>query len=1197
MPFRVKKAAKFSLSGEGEVPVEQVPGQETTSRRRLVQDSDDSESSDGNQIDQYQNLITKSSKEEKRQALLELAAKRKLVEEREEKLSSKDGPSQDSERKVSNASEKKRKTTEKPSRHSYSKMSKPNLKSQISISLKGMIAAATLSNDESWTKKRCREVLSEKIGLEQMQENMDFFRTEFDQVASLCRRSSATDLKRMVADSTKLGADNADGYVSSDLDRPLKISVEEKGKRKKKAVRVAKTKRSEANFKSQLSISVKRIIAEAALAHDATFTKKKCRAQLVDLFGMEQIERNLDFFREEFDKMLKYCRDASVDDLNHIVDSGAVISKGDQKSDSSGSDLDRPLQSRASKSKGLNVHSGEGKSSPTTVITEKAKLQGRREVYKIALERLIANGFLVQDQSLTKRICRERLKSEIGCDVPTSDIEFVNQEIDRINQECNCGDNAFVQTMAAQSMPTDFVIYFATVDEKEMDSEESAMDEDHDARSSGDDSDTSSLDLPTSSKRSKPRVKGIFSGIVIVPCGNELLKNEASLEKFRGLVESNGGKLQSCVTKKVNYVVIANGSYLKKNDSKAASARKYDAKLVQVSFFEECVLRQSLVNWTDHAAVHADSHSSAAKKAKTDKSRDDVDNQSNVDIDEYNHGDDNDSGNLMETEGNDPTAEKKSRRIAARKTKEESEWTKDVRARFSYVKDARTRAYDPKDPVVPEATFVNHKGIVYNTYLTHTEFDDRDEGLTKFFAIKLVEAGGLMKGERWHLVTQWGKVGASKPGCDVADFDDFKSALDAFNERFWEKTRNSWDSSSFAFRTVSGKYTMEELSDDEGDNDSSADESEIPCELDPRIQNVISSIFSTKIANSVLETLGIDTDKLDFQKLKSNVIRESYAELVSIQKILQRGDASKRSEKENLRLREHTNRIALLLYFKSEEGIEIPLIDGVNALKEKTRLVDDLRSISILKTAKKRMMTSFSASRNRLDIIYSGLRCHVDVVTLSSDRYHFISNMLFGTASTESHRFDHRLKNIFSVKRAGEDWRYAGFSELDNKMLLWRAARATSLVDLLLQGITAAPSETPAVGYPLGKGLYFYDSAAEAMAASGTSGDTESTFLILCEVALGNIHELSRPAYLRRAPHGHHSVVGKGVASFDPTKKVQFPGESSLQAVIGAPLKNFGADDSAFKCNHYVVYDVGQVHPMLINLIARGFFWRYLHGY
>ena len=969
-------------------------------------------------------------------------------------------------------------------------------------------------------------------------------------------------------------------------DQPMDESTSRKqpkisSARKRKEAQVVNStknpKKSKSDPKYQILRALKRIVASSVLAKDDC-TKKSCREQLKAKFDSDQIER---VFREEFDKVAKYCTNAEEQDLRAMIAANAESNEDQGDDGDASSDLDIPLKPKmkapkkvssktveankvkSRKSEEKDKHNKNKKSNLQSGKNENERLKGRMEAYTVFLERILSNALLGGDNSLTRRHCRGLLSAELGFEIPDTEIEFVNHEIDRISQECRIKSDEAVRAMAQQPTPQNLSHLFLSVAEKDI------QDGDDDAKSgpgsdneSVESDDSASSDLAPKKKGKPRRAKGIFSGIVIAPCGKGFLQNEVALQRFRDLVESNGGKLQSCVTRKVQYVVVANGGFLKNNDSRVASARKHGAKLVKESFFEECVRQQSIINYADHAAVHADSQPSATKKNKTDKrAADDGDNG----------GEDDDLQITADLDEEDVVKEKKSR---PRRSKEESEWSKDVRARFSYVKEARSRVYDAKDPVVSDATFVINKGILYNTYLTQTEFDDRDEGQTKFFAIKLVEAGGLMKGERWHVVTQWGKVGATKPGCEVHDFDDFQAAIDAFKQRFWEKTRNLWESSAFAFRTVSGKYTMEDLSDDDENFESSSDEVEVTSLLESRIRDLISRVISSKTMDRVLASLGVDTSKLDSRRLKGNVVRESYAELVSIQKILQRGDSAKRSEKDIQRLRGHTDRITMLLHLTSDDP-DLRVINTVQALQEKARLVDELRSIAVLVSAKKRFLSAASSAISKQDTFYSSLRCHLSPIPRTSDQHQCITKMLLGTASGHHLESSIRSLNIFSVKRAGEDGRYAGFSMLGNKMLLWHAVRPTSLVSVLLQGMTTAPPETPAVGYPLGKGLYFYDSAADAMVAAGLSAGS-APVLILCEVALGIIHESTRPAYLRRAPHGCHSVIGKGSSSFDPALRERFPGENGPDVVMGAPLKAFGVAESSFKYNHYVVYDVGQ---------------------
>ncbi len=1116
-----------------------------------------------------------------------------------------------------------------------SKMS--DVKPQIEREVKRLVASAVLTKDGSFTKKMCREQLYAVFGSEQVDRHIEFFREEFDKVKKHCFNAGKEDLQSMVAMNTE---DREDAKISaeadessSDLDAPLQSSVQkplQKRSRsnpnsadgsKNKHVKDIKSKKKEQtvhardisskkkvkpaslntkDIKLQIEREVKRLVASAALTKDGSFTKKMCREQLYAVFGSEQVDRHIEFFREEFDKVSKHCLNSGKEDLQSMVAMNTEDredAKISAEADESSSDLDAPLGSKANSHQPGKKRVREGTKLPKEKKIKEANLRrpsmeegalqkDRMETYTLLLERIIAKASIDDDKSLTKKTCREKLKDALGLTTLDHDLEFINAEIGRITALCLTEDADAVRVMAEQAIPPNVKDFFQPIsyDRREAESEGQMSDDSQSSHNSDGSVSSSSLDFTASKKLKSRRVTGIFSGIVVVPCGKEFGKNESALQRFKDLIESNGGKLQSCVTRKVHYVVVANGGYLKNKDTRVMSARKHGAKLVMESFFEECIRQQSIVDFSDHIAVHSDSRPSTSKTPKGKASKDK--NQDAALHADDSGGNESDAMETMDGDESFSPSVHKSKRVMVRKSKEENEWSKDVRARFSYVKDARSRVYNPKDPVVSGATFVTEKGVLYNAYLTHTDFDNGEDGQTKFFAIKLVEAGGLMKGERWHVVTQWGKVGATKPGCDVADFDDYESAVQIFKQRFWDKTRNAWDSSAFAFRTVSGKYTMEQLSEDEDQVDSSADEDEVPSRLDIRVQSLIALLFSSKTIDRILKSLGMDTDKLNFRRLKGSIIRESYAELVSIQKIMQRGEAAKHSEKEIQRIRGHSDRLSLLLQLNTGD-VETPLINTVAAVQEKMRIIDELHSVSVLVSTKKRCLSSLSSTCSRLDVFYSGLRCHIDPISASGDQFHFISKMLQDSASADSLRiFTPRLLNLFSVTRAGEDGRYAAFSALDNKMLLWHAVRATGLSSVLLQGMCTAAPEAPAIGYPLGKGLYFYDSSAVALSASGFCEDSPAEFLILCEVALGTTHESIRPSYIQRAPHGYHSVMAKGISTYDPCHRVPFFGEQGLQAVIGAPQKSFGNKDSTFKFNQYVVYDVGQVCPTIPTLMA-----------
>lgn len=84
---------------------------------------------------------------------------------------------------------------------------------------------------------------------------------------------------------------------------------------------------------------------------------------------------------------------------------------------------------------------------------------------------------------------------------------------------------------------------------------------------------------------------------------------------------------------------------------------------------------------------------------------------------------------------------------------------------------------------------------------------------------------------------------------------------------------------------------------------------------------------------------------------------------------------------------------------------------------------------------------------------------------------------------------------------------------LHNKFLLWHGVQQTSLASVLREGLKIQGSEVSGTTFRYGKGLYFTDCSSKAMTQSinlarGSSGEG---FLLLCEVALGDMHKVFKP--------------------------------------------------------------------------------------
>lgn len=142
-------------------------------------------------------------------------------------------------------------------------------------------------------------------------------------------------------------------------------------------------------------------------------------------------------------------------------------------------------------------------------------------------------------------------------------------------------------------------------------------------------------------------------------------------------------------------------------------------------------------------------------------------------------------------------------------------------------------------------------------------------------------------------------------------------------------------------------------------------------------------------------------------------------------------------------------------------------------------------------------------------------------------------------------------------------------------MLLWHGSRLTNFVGILSQGLRIAPPEAPVTGYMFGKGVYFADMVSKSANYCCTNPLNPEGLLLLCEVALGDTHDLFNADYnASNLPHGKHSTKGVGRNYPPRTSYVDLDG---VQVPIGKPIKDTSAQNYALQYNEYIVYDVKQV--------------------
>lgn len=158
---------------------------------------------------------------------------------------------------------------------------------------------------------------------------------------------------------------------------------------------------------------------------------------------------------------------------------------------------------------------------------------------------------------------------------------------------------------------------------------------------------------------------------------------------------------------------------------------------------------------------------------------------------------------------------------------------------------------------------------------------------------------------------------------------------------------------------------------------------------------------------------------------------------------------------------------------------------------------------------------------------------------------------------------------IYRLARHGEGER---FKALHNRRLLWHGSRRSNVIGILSQGLRIAPPEAPVSGYMFGKGIYFADMFSKSRAYCRT-GTNEPAYMLLCEVALGDLYPSCNALYMEQPQPNSHSTWGVGQNSPDWSKCMYEPG--GAQVPESTQKEQSGGFSLSY--NEFIVYDPAQV--------------------
>lgn len=453
----------------------------------------------------------------------------------------------------------------------------------------------------------------------------------------------------------------------------------------------------------------------------------------------------------------------------------------------------------------------------------------------------------------------------------------------------------------------------------------------------------------------------------------------------------------------------------------------------------------------------------------------------------------------------------------------------------------------------------------FTVTLNQTDVSYGVKGHNKFYLIQVLRSGG-----RYFLWTKWGRVGAPTPASNLQPCTSLQDAQSQFRNKFRSKTKNDWDDRD-NFTPVEGKYQLVEVQSQTAqlqkcirlENKRRAlmqTAENFPMKTTAEVADLMRFIWDFDRMNRALREMNLDIEKCPLGQLSKSQLQKGYLILRKIQKELERG-----------------NRESQLIMLSNDFYTCIPqdfgmkrppLISHMLRLKEKISLLDALSELEVANSLSFRSLHLLEHN-NPVDVHYSELKCSIEHV--DSDTMERLQNWVSNTTSPV-HNMVITVNRAFTVNREGEAARFWPFQSLPNRKLLWHGSRATNFVGILSQGLRVAPKEAPAHGYMFGKGIYFADIVSKAANYCCVTRGSPEALLLLCEVALGNVHQVTKAKSYKRPPVGFHSVMGVGRMGVSEKEEVL-----GAEMGCGGIIENEEVGFSDLKFNELVVYDVGQV--------------------
>jgi len=470
---------------------------------------------------------------------------------------------------------------------------------------------------------------------------------------------------------------------------------------------------------------------------------------------------------------------------------------------------------------------------------------------------------------------------------------------------------------------------------------------------------------------------------------------------------------------------------------------------------------------------------------------------------------------------------------------------------------------DPDSGLVDSASVWREGKDIYSVILNAV---DVQAGKNSYYKLQVLKHD---KKDKFHVFRSWGRIGTTIGDHKLEKMDTKMEALKHFKMLYEEKTGNVWENRANFVKQPKRFFPVDlDFGEESEEVKKLSVDAGKASKLAPEVQELVRLIFDVERMKQDLIEFEIDLKKMPLGKLSKSQIQAGYQILNEALAVID----SSPSDASTLFL-DATNRFFTII--PHDFGMNNPpLLDNKEIIASKTQMLDSLMDMEIAYNLLK-SDGGAPSDADPIDAHYAKLNTDISVIPKDSEGFKTIQEYVQNTHGETHSSYTLDIEQVFKVNRKGEGSRFKPFKQL-HRQLLWHGSRVSNYAGILSTGLRIAPPEAPVTGYMFGKGLYFADMVSKSANYTHASKQNPTGLMLLCDVALGNMHELKHADFITKLPKGKQSC--KGIGKMAPNAD---EGKTTKDGVVipsGKWKKQSGTEDSSLLYNEFIVYDVGQVN-------------------